>query len=117
MAQRVRASGNAWRHGWKAACVAVFVVLPLLPATRVQAVAHPVQLYIFAGQSNMVGYSTESTKLPAADPTLSAPKSNVRFWGPVEDYAARWTTLQAPTEILQTASHSGFGPEISAAAL
>jgi hypothetical protein len=73
-------------------------------------------MYVFAGQSNMVGYSAVSAQLPAVDASLSAPVRSVRFWGPLDDYAGRWTTLQAPTEISQPAYHSGFGPELSAAA-
>jgi hypothetical protein len=102
---------------WRVACVAALAVIPLLPTARAHAVSLPVRLYVFAGQSNMVGYSTDSAKLATVDPTLNAPAPKVRFFGPVEDYATRWATMQAPTEVLQATSHAGFGPEISAAPL
>jgi hypothetical protein len=119
MALNVRGPGTSKPRGhmfrWRAACIAGLALLPLVPAAHAQAVSPPVKLYIFAGQSNMVGYSTKSAELPAVDPSLTAPAARVRFWGPVQDYAGQWATLQAPTEILQPASHSGFGPELSAA--
>jgi hypothetical protein len=102
---------------WRIAFVAALAVLPLLPAAAAQAVTPPVRLYVFAGQSNMVGYATASADLATVAPGLTAPVPKVRFYGPVDDYAGHWATLQAPTEILQPASHSGFGPEISAAPL
>jgi hypothetical protein len=116
----VRASGGLGlprsARLWKAACI-VLLVVPLLSTGRAEAVAAPIRLYVFAGQSNMVGYSAVTAKLPTVDPKLTAPVPNVRFWGPIEDYSNRWTTLQAPTEVVQTAYHSGFGPELSAASV
>lgn len=106
---------RARRSTLRAALLAVFVLLPIIPASRAEAVAPPIRLYVFAGQSNMVGYSTIAAELAAVDPALTTPVRTVRFWGPVDDYANRWATLQAPTEIVQPAYHSGFGPEISAA--
>jgi len=102
-------------RAWKAASLLVLMA-PLLAAGRAEAVATPIRMYVFAGQSNMVGYSAMSARLAAVDAKLTAPTPNVRFWGPVDDYAGRWTTLQAPTELVQPAYHSGFGPELSAAA-
>jgi len=100
---------------WRAVCLFALLA-PFLGTGRAEAVAAPIRMYVFAGQSNMVGYSAMTAKLATVDAKLTAPVRNVRFWGPVEDYPGRWTTLQAPTELTQPASHSGFGPELSAAA-
>lgn len=78
------------------------------------AAADPIPIYVFAGQSNMVGSHAKAAELPAHDPTLSVPQSNALFWGPTADAPREWVPLEAPTEIWQSAVRSGFGPEISA---
>jgi hypothetical protein len=104
-------------RGLKAAClIAVLAVLQVVGPRHAHS-AEPIRLYVFAGQSNMVGYAAESAELATVDPSLTAPSAAVRFWGPTDDYASRWATLQAPTEIVEAVHHEGFGPEISAAAL
>lgn len=76
----------------------------------------PIKLYVFAGQSNMVGAYAAAAELPSVDPQLQVSK-DVLFWGPTADFPARWGPLAAPTEIRQSFTRSGFGPEIGAAPL
>jgi len=105
------------RAAFKAALVVAVFVVPLVSGQTHVAGAEAIPLYVFAGQSNMVGDSTHSAQLPLVDPMLAREPSNVRFWGPNSDYAGRWGPLQAPTEIMEPTGHSGFGPEIGAAPL
>ena len=93
--------------------VGVLVGLPLSHAGA----ASPALLYIFAGQSNMVGAGTSTAELSKVDPTLHASPANVRFWGPTEDTPRQWGPTEPPTEVQGALSHMGFGPEISAAPL
>jgi hypothetical protein len=92
-----------------AACVA----FPLSGLYHAEA-DEPIRIYVFAGQSNMVGAATSSAELRALDPSAAARTDDVEFWGPTTDEPRRWTPLEAPTEILQPSSHNGFGPEIGA---
>jgi hypothetical protein len=97
-------------------CAAVAMAFIVLPGTvREVSAASPIRVYIFAGQSNMVGAATVSSQLPGVDPALTRPAPNVTFWGPTHDLRNRWGPLEAPTEIFQALSRHGFGPEISAA--
>lgn len=75
-----------------------------------------IPVYVFAGQSNMVGASAPAEDLPALAPELTGPQRNVLFFGPTNDRATRWSALQAPTEISQSLYGPGFGPELSTAA-
>jgi hypothetical protein len=84
------------------------------PAQHADA-AGRIPLYVFAGQSNMVGAYAAAVELPTIDPTLHVQTKNVLFWGPTADFPSRWGPLTAPTEIRQTYTHSGFGPEVSSA--
>ncbi|MCT7980286.1 sialate O-acetylesterase [Laspinema olomoucense] len=72
-----------------------------------------IQLFILAGQSNMVGYRSNLDDLP---PYLQEPLSQVLWY----DRQNEWVTLQAPTEPLPfsqgVANSQGFGPEITLAA-
>jgi hypothetical protein len=77
----------------------------------------PVRVYVFAGQSNMVGAGTSTSELATMSPASMVGSSGVIFWGPFADFPMRWSSLQAPTEILQPRSHAGFGPEIGAGPL
>lgn len=101
----------------RALCVLVVLAFTLVstPLHRASA-ASPIRVYIFAGQSNMVGSGTASSQLPGVDPRLTKPTPNVSFWGPTTDSPSRWGPLEAPTVIMQAMSHHGFGPEVSAAA-
>lgn len=72
-----------------------------------------IQLFILAGQSNMVGYRSNLEDLP---PDLQQPLSQVLWY----DRQNEWVSLQAPTEPLPfsqgVANSQGFGPEIALAA-
>lgn len=76
------------------------------------ALARPVLLFVLAGQSNMVGFSSYLNELPVE---YRAVQENV-WWYAASD---RWETLQAPTEPLSfsggVANGTGFGPELSLA--
>jgi hypothetical protein len=109
--------GILLRAAFKAALFIGVFVVPLVVGEHHVSGAEAIPLYVFAGQSNMVGDSTQSAQLPLVDPKLAAEPTNVRFWGPNQDFAGRWGPLQAPTEIMEPSSHSGFGPEIGAAPL
>jgi hypothetical protein len=76
--------------------------------------AEPIRVYVFAGQSNMVGADAVASELPLIAPGAVAPAPAVLFWGPVADFPNGWAPLQAPTEIVQPRLHQGFGPEIGA---
>lgn len=109
--------GILLRAAFKAALVIAVFVVPLVAGELHVSGAEAIPLYIFAGQSNMVGDSTHSAQLPLVDAKLAKEPANVRFWGPNSDYPGRWGPLQAPTEIMEPTGHSGFGPEIGAAPL
>ena len=72
-----------------------------------------IQLFILAGQSNMVGYRSNLADLP---PDLQQPESPVLWY----DRQNQWVSLQPPTEPLPfsqgVANSQGFGPEITLAA-
>jgi hypothetical protein len=74
----------------------------------------PVLVYVFAGQSNMVGAATMAAQLPVIAPALQVPKNAVSFWGPTTDAPRRWAPLQPPTEVWKNTFLEGFGPELSA---
>jgi hypothetical protein len=99
---------------WLALVVAMLIV-PL--AGRRARADEPVRLYLFAGQSNMVGEATSARAVRSIDPHLLRRVRNVLFWGPTDDAAKRWGALTLPTEVAQSSSHDGFGPEFSAAAM
>ena len=75
-----------------------------------------IPVYVFAGQSNMVGASAAADDLPNIAPELVAPQPNALFFGPTDDHATRWAPLRAPTELIGSSYGPGFGPELSAAA-
>ncbi|HYZ93249.1 MAG TPA: sialate O-acetylesterase [Actinomycetota bacterium] len=87
--------------------------------TTARSLAHaeePIRVYVFAGQSNMVGKDTSATDLARIAPK-AVPSSSVLFWGPVADFPTSWGPLTAPTEIVQPRWHQGFGPEMGAGPL
>jgi hypothetical protein len=93
------------------------LILGMALAGSARSLAHaeePIRVYVFAGQSNMVGKDTMATDLPRIAPTV-APSSSILFWGPVADFPTSWGPLKAPTEVVQPRWHQGFGPEIGAA--
>jgi carbohydrate esterase-like sialic acid-specific acetylesterase len=77
----------------------------------------PIQVYVFAGQSNMVGAAASAAELRQMKSAPIQPDEHVLFWGPTGDLQERWVPLQAPTELFQSLTHQGFGPEIGAAPL
>lgn len=89
------------------------IVLGVRPAVA-KAPVSPVRLYVFAGQSNMVGAATMAAQLATVAPELQVPKGAVSFWGPTTDAPRTWAPLQAPTEVWKNNFHEGFGPELSA---
>lgn len=89
-------------------------VLPLF--APVAALAEDIPLFIFAGQSNMVGFGTDSSQLTLDQ---AAAQPNVLYAGqqqfPVLSGNIDWQNMQAPTETGgQINSGSGFGPELTA---
>jgi hypothetical protein len=98
-------------------CAAVLGVSLAVPAPKTAHANDPVRLYVFAGQSNMVGKDTMASELPLISPSAAVAPPGVLFWGPVADFPTMWGPLKAPTEILQPRRHQGFGPEIGAAPL
>jgi hypothetical protein len=74
----------------------------------------PIRVYVFAGQSNMVGAATMAAQVPTVAPLLVVPKNSVLFWGPTTDSPRSWVPLQPPTEIWKNMFMGGFGPELSA---
>lgn len=71
-----------------------------------------VPLLIFAGQSNMVGYRTDVNALSEAE---RQQQPGVFFFGP-NDEGGNWAPIElgkGPTQIDQTASGRGFGPEVT----
>ena len=91
--------------------VAVLVASFAVPARA----ADETLLYIFAGQSNMVGAFTKTAELSAVAPNLMRPPSNVQFFGPTGERATRWGPLGPTTETAPQAIYGhGFGPELAA---
>jgi hypothetical protein len=93
--------------------VLCLIGLGIRPAVARAPVA-PIRLYVFAGQSNMVGAATMAAQLPTIAPKLQVPNNRVTFWGPTTDAPRSWAPLQAPTEVWKNMFHEGFGPELSA---
>jgi hypothetical protein len=83
--------------------------------TRAGDAGRPVRLYVFAGQSNMVGASAITSELASVAPELLFPQDDVLFYGPDDDRATRWGELTSVTEPSQPFYGPGFGPELSAA--
>ena len=83
--------------------------------TRAGDATRPVRVYVFAGQSNMVGASAITSELLTVAPGLLTPPRDVMFFGPDADRATRWGELPAMTEPTQPFYGPGFGPELSAA--
>ncbi len=109
---------RVFRRGTQAViCAAVLGFCIGLPAPRTAHATDPIRLYVFAGQSNMVGKDALASDLPLIAPTATVAPPAVLFWGPVSDFPTMWGPLKAPTEIFQARQHQGFGPEIGAAPL
>lgn len=84
------------------------------PARQLARADEPIRVYVFAGQSNMVGKDALASDLPRFAPSALVASPEVIFWGPIADFPMSWGPLKAPTEIVQPRSHQGFGPEIGA---
>src|SRR5688500_14902812 len=74
-----------------------------------------IPVYLFAGQSNMVGAYSHSPEATAYQAKLEVPLKDVLFWGPTSDAPRRWGPLTSTTENRYNAYGAGFGPELSAA--
>ena len=96
--------------------VVLLAIVVMGPApTRAGNPGRPIRLYVFAGQSNMVGASAITSELASVAPHLLGPRSDVLFYGPDDDRATRWGELTSVTEPSQPFYGPGFGPELSAA--
>ena len=96
--------------------VAVLALAVFGPApTRAGGTDRPVRVYLFAGQSNMVGASAITSELASVAPQMIAPPDDVLFFGPDADRSTRWGWLPSATEPTQPFYGPGFGPELSAA--
>jgi hypothetical protein len=84
-------------------------------ATRAGDAERTVRVYIFAGQSNMVGASAITSELGSLAPALLEPPDDVLFFGPDDDRPTHWGWLPSATEPTQSFYGPGFGPELSAA--
>lgn len=98
-------------------CALMLALALVHPARSVAHAEEPIRVYVFAGQSNMVGKDTLATDLPRIAPSAMVPSPSVLFWGPIADFPTSWGPLRAPTEIVQPRTHQGFGPEIAAGPL
>ncbi len=84
--------------------IAVFV------GSGLTAWADHIPVFIVAGQSNAVGYATDTNEISSS---LLTPQSNVLYAGS-QLLAVNWAALQAPTETdtSRVPSGRGFGPEL-----
>jgi hypothetical protein len=98
-------------------CTFMLAFALLHSARSVARAEEPIRVYVFAGQSNMVGKDTLASDLPRIAPSAMVPSPSVQFWGPIADFPTSWGPLRAPTEIVQPRTHQGFGPEIGAGPL
>lgn len=75
-----------------------------------------VPTFIFAGQSNMVGYGANVDELVGPLAPYAGAQSQVMFWGPNSSVTyPSWGSMTAPTELAGVAApYKGFGPEVSA---
>src|SRR3954452_12241973 len=91
--------------------VAAAVAVCANAGQRGAARAADIPLFVFAGQSNAVGYGTDATQLTAQQ---AANQANVR-WAGQQDFAINWQSMHAPTEVGgNVTSGHGFGPELTA---
>jgi hypothetical protein len=98
-------------------CAVVLTLVFIHPLREPARAAEPIRVYVFAGQSNMVGKDASASELTGFAPSALAPSRRILFWGPYADHPTTWAPLQAPTEIAQARHHEGFGPEIGASQL
>src|SRR5947207_15029037 len=56
-----------------------------------------VPVYVYAGQSNMVGYESNSYELATIDHDLLVPSTTSWLWGPTDDAAAAWSPMSPVT--------------------
>ena len=106
---------NAGRGLQALACALAAALWFFGPAPDAARADAPIRVYVFAGQSNMVGADTSSSDLATVAPGATLPSARVLFWGPIADFPTQWGPLEAPTEVVQARTHHGFGPEIGAA--
>ncbi|MBV9665429.1 MAG: hypothetical protein JOZ37_15780, partial [Actinobacteria bacterium] len=88
----------------KGAIVSTVVVVVLVAALMAATSSHSkkgVALFIFAGQSNMVGFGSHGSTLPA---NLRTPRKDAQFW---DRSKGAWSTTPVTP-------NGEFGPEVSA---
>lgn len=75
-----------------------------------------IPVFVFGGQSNMVGYGANSDELTGPLAPYAGAQSQVKFWGPDSSEAdPSWGNMTAPTELTGVYyANKGFGPEVSA---
>jgi hypothetical protein len=96
--------------------IAVLALAVFGPApTRAGDTERPVRVYLFAGQSNMVGASAITAELDSVAPALLEPPDDVLFFGPDDTRATHWGWLPSATESTESFYGPGFGPELTAA--
>lgn len=89
--------------------IAILLIILIITGSRFF-VSCPIQLFILAGQSNMVGYGSNLEELP-----IELRESDKILWFDREN---RWSSLQVPTEPLPFSYRvlnpsGGFGIEVS----
>lgn len=95
--------------------ISVSLTAVAVAAAMTSAHAEQIPVFVFAGQSNAVGYRTDSDQLNAAQ---KASQPNV-LWDGQQDDPVVWTNMSAPTEVNPPGnwpvnSGHGFGPELTA---
>jgi hypothetical protein len=94
---------------------AAFLCTSLLGGLSMPAQAE-IPMFVFGGQSNMVGYGANADELVGPLATYAGAQSQVMFWGPnSSDADPSWGNMKAPTELTGVYTpNKGFGPEVSA---
>lgn len=101
--------------------------LIVLTGSAVTVRGQQVPLFIFAGQSNMVGYATDSNQLTLDQQQLLSEQASRRQWAGQQSNPVSWTSMPAATQVntpdpsgsdpraFPISSGHGFGPELAAA--
>jgi hypothetical protein len=89
-----------------------WVIVAASASAGLTARAQQIPVFVFAGQSNMVGYQTDSNHLT---PAQRAAQPNVLWAGPQYSGTFTWGQMSAPTETTPVVlSQRGFGMELTA---
>lgn len=88
--------------------------------------AQQTPVFIFAGQSNMVGYATDNTALTASQQSQLSLQPSHRLWAGQQDQPVSWVNMPTATQVntpdpsgsdprsFPISSGHGFGPELGA---